>query len=185
VESGAHLVHVVFTNRGKSLATYGVMEAQTANQVDTVFDSDGSEVARCVSKRATDADPSTHRRALFALVELVAVDGVVEEVREVREEVECGIRRVDFDVLDGDGAGMPITAGEAVALAGPTVVGLKVAQARDQPRRNGSLRDLVCRPPLLRYPIPVTDQRLLAAEPVYRATPENRRTSWEIVNGPS
>lgn len=44
VESSAYLVHIVFTNRGKSLATDRVIKAQPADQVDTILEPDSGDV---------------------------------------------------------------------------------------------------------------------------------------------
>src|SRR5262249_36523193 len=80
---------------------------------------------------------------LVLLLELVAVHGVVQEVGEVREEVQAVVDGVPLDLGEPPPAALPPFAGEARAVRPAVVGGVERPEAIDEPGVDGALRDLV------------------------------------------
>jgi hypothetical protein len=101
------LVHRVFANRGEPAPSGGVIEANLTDAIASQVRAE-DELRRPTSQRsqtpmrhAAAADPST-----VGLLELIAVDGIVEEIGEIREQVQLVSNEVGVGARHRAGAAL-------------------------------------------------------------------------------
>ena len=93
------------------------------------------------------ADVAADDDALLALIELVAALGIVQEVREVREQTEVGVDAEQLRALRRPAPDAIPRARETVALRAAAIGAIHVAEASDLTAVYGALRNLVGRVP--------------------------------------
>ena len=85
----------------------------------------------------------TAERAAIELVELVAIDGIVEEVGEIVVELQVGTHDIGADLALAVFARMRKIAGQAEAARDAAVGRIERAETADDALVDGALRDLI------------------------------------------
>jgi hypothetical protein len=81
--------------------------------------------------------------AAIKLVELVAIDGVIEEISEVVEELQVGTHDIGADLALAVLARLRPVAGQAEAAGGAAIGRIERAEAANNALIDSALRDLV------------------------------------------
>src|SRR5262249_44694253 len=90
---------------------------------------------------------SAEDHAMISLRELIALYRIVEEVREVGEELKVGIDPEQLHELRRATADVAIAAGEAVALGDAAVSRVELSEARDETFFDRAQRYMIARIP--------------------------------------
>jgi hypothetical protein len=143
------LVEGIVANRLETLACHGAVQADIAHRVVPGLAADGvldvpSEEARHPPVRHAP----TGRHAAVRLLDLVAVDRVLEEVGEVREEIEPVAEHEAGHPRRRAARGPLRVGGKAVAVGLAPVRVVDVSESSDEPLVDRPLRHLVGRVPV-------------------------------------
>ena len=146
--AGGRLEHRVPAPRVEPDARFGVIETDRADVV--VPDLHADRVlcrSTCAAAEPAVGGLAAGDEAMIRLFDLIAVDGIVQEVREVREEVEVVADAVDRDVGHGVAAAPLPLAGGAVAIRVAAVGRVDRAEPADDAVGDRRGRHLVGRIP--------------------------------------
>ena len=153
----------VVAHSAGDLTLDGVEQADLADVVVATFDADAPAAAAPLPllRQVGAVNLSS-----IDLLELVAIDRVVEEIGEVRPQVQAVVDRICTGIeVAAERRPAPAT-GQAVPRTPAAIGGFQLAERIDQPLIHGPLRDLVRRIPR----VPVAHERQVAqAAPQWRA----------------
>ena len=143
-ETGTGFVHVVAADGVEEGAARGVAEGEFVDEIVAELEAGGDGGGAIENRKRRGAgEAEAEHAAAVALVELVSVDGVVEEVSEVREEVQPIGERVNVEVCFGVGGARGPIEGKAGAIRLAAVGGIDVAEAIEGAAGDGAERDLI------------------------------------------